>query len=168
MNNLKSQIEDQFKKAFYDLIKEKTNNDAPDYDWIINLYTEMVQHITVFIKKDSKLYNEIYETLDPVLFGQMIKNNAFNKNDMINLVNNTFSIMLRLNAPARDNTLNETKDMIIKKIQNTTSVGEILAIYLKHVHMCIEFYHNDFRNAVNTIDKIDELKHLINGDKFNS
>ena len=85
---------------------------------------------------------------------------------MVNLVNNTFSIMLRLNAPARDNTLNETKDMIIKKIQNTTSVGEILAIYLKHVHMCIEFYHNDFRNAVNT-DKIDELKHLINGDKFN-
>ena len=51
MNNLKSQIEDQFKKAFYDLIKEKTNNDAPDYDWIINLYTEMVQHITVFIKR---------------------------------------------------------------------------------------------------------------------
>ena len=54
MNSIKNQIQEMYEKAFYDVIDENVNSDKPDYDWIVNLYTEIKNRLLRYVKKDSK------------------------------------------------------------------------------------------------------------------
>ena len=56
MNKISIQIKDQMKNAFFDLIDENVNSDKPDYDWITNLYEELLNRLSLFLKKDSNNY----------------------------------------------------------------------------------------------------------------
>ena len=75
MENLKRDVELQIRKAYFDLIEEHVNSTPPDYDWLIKLYSEIVNKMTIFLKRDSPLRLKIINTMDIELFSQMIRNN---------------------------------------------------------------------------------------------
>ena len=47
---MEQQIENAMKKAFYDLIEEKTNQNPPDYDWLVRLYAEIKERLLYYLK----------------------------------------------------------------------------------------------------------------------
>ena len=48
---LHEQIQDNYKKAFFDLLEQKIAENPPDYDWIVLLYKEIRYKLTFFFKK---------------------------------------------------------------------------------------------------------------------
>ena len=155
IENLNKKIELEMKKAFYNLIIEKTNSNNPDFDWLVSLYSELKQGLIKILKKDSSLYDEIDENLDVELFSQMIRNNAFNGKDMFNLVNYTYEKLLQLGSPARDKIYTTRKNEIIEySTKSDASFGGIVGLYLKNTHQSIDELHSDIANIKNNLEKI--------------
>ena len=108
IDRLNKQIEEIYKKAFFDLLEQKTKAEPPDYIWIEKLYEELRNKLTVILKKGSALRVEIEESMDPQIFSQMIRNKAFNGNDLYNLVNYVFVKKCKqLGSPGRDKDVDE-------------------------------------------------------------
>lgn len=161
MENLKRDIESQLRKAYFDLIEERVNSTPPDYDWLVKLYSEIVKKITVFLKINSPIRVKIEDNMDVELFSQMIKNNAFNSTDMIQLVKYTFDTLMLLGSPGRDNDIIEMKTNILDLIKKPDSTfGEVVSLYLKNAHIGIDNYHRDFENSIKNYDIIKDLKDL--------
>jgi len=161
MENLKKDIEIQIKRAYFDLIEEHVNSNPPDFDWIIKLYSEIVGRMTVFLKRDSTLRQKIISDMDIELFSQIVKNDAFNSKDMKGLVEYTFSTMVMLGSPARDKETNDMKNQVLELANNSkTTFGEIVSLYLKNTHICLDNYHIDFENAIKNDIKLEYLKNL--------
>lgn len=156
LDGLKNKIITQYKKSFYDLIEEKTCSDTPDYDWLIELYSEIREKLIYFLKKDSPLRKEIEESFDVELFSQMIKNNAFKANDLYNLINYTFEKFLQLGSPARDKDVKKMRDDLFSLMKDNATFGKIVSNYLKYSHMCLENFYDDMGKAP------DILKSLLN------
>jgi hypothetical protein len=156
LDGLKNKIIKQYKKSFYDLIEEKTCSDTPDYDWLVELYSEIREKIIYFLKKDSPLRKEIEESFDVELFSQMIKNNAFKANDLYNLINYTFEKFLQLGSPARDKDVKKMRDDLFSLMKDNATFGKIVSNYLKYTHMCLENFYDDMGKAP------DILKSLLN------
>ena len=93
IEKLNKQIEDNFKKAFFDLLEQKVAENPPDYDWITKLYTEIQLKLKKLLKPTNPLYKDIEEHMDVELFDQMIRNNAFSGVDFYNLIEYVFDII---------------------------------------------------------------------------
>ena len=87
---LHDQIKHNFHLAWFNLLREKTLQNPPDFDWIVSLYRELRFRLTCFLKKDSSPRVKIEQDLDIELFDQMIRNGAFQGPEFIGLVNYIF------------------------------------------------------------------------------
>ena len=141
ISKIEKQILDTYQKAFFDLIDEHVNSSTPDYDWITLLYKELKERLLTFLKKGSKIYNQIDESFDIKLFDQMIRNDVFDSVSMLSLIENTFHWILELEAPDRDESTLESKQKILD-----SEPSKIVSTYLKEVHKCIDLYEKDMIN----------------------
>lgn len=138
INKISIQIEQQMKKAFFDLIDENVNSEKPDYDWITNLYSEILNRLASFLKNKPKNYKLLQDEFDIELFRQMISNDVFDQMSMLKLVNNTYGWIQKLQAPARDSETNESKNRVLN-----SEPTKIISTFLKEIHVCIDNIEKD-------------------------
>ena len=145
IEKLNKQIEDNFKKAFFDLLKQKVAENPPDYDWITKLYTEIQLKLKKLLKPTNPLYKDIEEHMDVELFDQMIRNNAFSGVDFYNLIEYVFDLIKKLGSPARDN-LADLKQEILDIMKNGGAFSDIVPIFIKNANECIDFIYTDIKS----------------------
>ena len=138
INKISIQIEQQMKKAFFDLIDETVNSEKPDYDWITNLYSELLNRLASFLKNNPKNYKLLQDEFDIELFRQMISNDVFDQMSMLKLVNNTYGWIQKLQAPARDSETNESKNRVLN-----SEPPKMISTFLKEIHVCIDNIEKD-------------------------
>ena len=148
MNNLKKQIQDNFKKAFFDLLKEKVAQNPPDYDWITKLYSEIQAKLKNLLKTTSPLRKEIEECMDVELFDQMIRNNAFSGEDFYKLINYVFDLIKKLGSPARDKNVDYKKQEILDIMMNGGTFADIVPIFIKNANDTIDLIYIDIENLI--------------------
>ena len=90
MDKLEKQIEEQFHKAFGDLLTNSLKKDKPDWNWLLRLFEELRNRLCSLTPRRIDLHREIHEAMDIELFDQMIKNNAFDAVSMWKLVTFVF------------------------------------------------------------------------------
>lgn len=144
MNSIENQIKQMYEKAFYDVIDENINSDKPDYDWIVNLYTEIKNRLIRYVKKDSKTYELLDSQFDIQLFRQMIENDVFNMESLEKLVNTTFYWIEKLQAPQRDSETKEAKQRVF-----CSQKEKIVSTFIKEVNKCIDTLDKDLVNYIN-------------------
>jgi len=153
IDRLNKQIEDTYKKAFFDLLEQKTKAEPPDYIWIEKLYEELRNKLTVILKKGSALRVEIEESMDPQIFSQMIRNKAFNGNDLYNLVNYVFEKCKQLGSPGRDKDVDEKFNELIEMMKNNAVFAEIVPVFIKNANDCIDWIYKDMSDFSKKISK---------------
>ena len=67
-SEIEKQINEQMKKAFFDIINQNILSDKPDYEWLVSLYSELKERLLRILKKDSKTYKQIDSAFDIELF----------------------------------------------------------------------------------------------------
>lgn len=153
IDRLNKQIEDTYKKAFFDLLEQKTKAEPPDYIWIEKLYEELRNKLTVILKKGSALRVEIEESMDPQIFSQMIRNKAFNGNDLYNLVSYVFEKCKQLGSPGRDKDVDEKFNELIEMMKNNAVFAEIVPVFIKNANDCIDWIYKDMSDFSKKISK---------------
>lgn len=141
--NMMNNIRDIYYKAFYDCIDQAVNVDKPDYEWVLKLYIEIKTRILKYVKQDSNTYKMIDDNFDVDLFKQMIENNAFDETSMKQLIDKTFYWINKLQAPYRDTTTNESKNVIL----NAES-SKIISTYIREVNKCLDNLDEDMTKYI--------------------
>ena len=145
---MKQQIQDNFKKAFFDLLKKKVACNPPDYNWITKLYSEIQIKLKKMLKITSPLRKEIEECMDVELFDQMIRNNAFSGEDFYKLINYVFDLIKKLGSPARDQNVEEKKQEILDIMMNGGTFADIVPIFIKNANDTIDLIYIDIENLI--------------------
>ncbi len=148
IDSLKKQIQYNFKKAFFDLLKEKVAENPPDYDWITKLYSEIQVKLKKLLKTTSPLRKEIEECMDVELFDQMIRNNAFSGEDFYKLINYVFELIKKLGSPARDKNVDDKKQEILDIMMNGGTFADIVPIFIKNANDTIDLIYIDIENLI--------------------
>ena len=147
INKISIQIKEQMKKAFFDLIDENVNSEKPDYEWITNLYAELLNRLASFLKINSRNYKLLQDEFDVELFRQMITNDVFDQISMLKLVNNTYGWIQKLQAPARDSETDESKNRVLN-----SDPKNMISTFLKEIHVCIDNIEKDLLEFYKTLE----------------
>ena len=153
IKRLNKQIEDTYKKAFFDLLEAKTRSEPPDYIWIEKLYEEIRYKLTAILKKGSSLRVEIEESMDLEIFSQMIRNKAFNGADLYNLVNYVFEKCKQLGSPGRDKDVDEKFNELIDLMKSGAVFAEIVPVFIKNANECIDWMYEDMSEFSKKVSK---------------
>ena len=144
---LHEQIKHNFHLAWFNVLREKTLQNPPDFDWIVNLYKELRLRLTCFLKKNSQRRVKIEQDLDVELFDQMIRNGAFQGPEFLGLVNYIFQCCLDFGSPARDNNVKELKREIISALQNKAIFADLVPLFFKNANIAIDWIHKDLQDV---------------------
>jgi hypothetical protein len=127
-----------YKRAFKDSVNQSIHSETPNFEWIVNLYSEIKTRLLRLTKKDSDTHKELDESFDVELFKQMIVNDVFNSEDMVKLVDNTYTWIQKLQAPYRDKELAESKRRILE-----SDYREIIGVFVIEVNDQIDQIYFD-------------------------
>ena len=127
-------------------LNKKLMKNPPDYDWISKLYLEIRNKLTKLLKSSSTLRIEIEENMDPVIFNQMMRNNAFNGTDLFNLISYVFDKIKQLGSPARDQNTDEKKNEIFDLMKNNGTFAQIVPLFIKNSNIFIDLIYEDMQN----------------------
>ena len=136
---LGSQIKNAMRKAFFDLLKDRLNDDPPDCDWLITLFTELRDRLCNLTPNRNDLKSQIYEILDIELFSQMIRHNAYKPEDLYKLVHFTFGKIKIMGSIAKEPEI----DAIINKLNsmmmsNDFKFSEFIPVFIGEFHNSIQ------------------------------
>ena len=145
---MEEQIKTIYYKAFCDKINESISSEKPDYDWILSLYKEIKCRMLAFVKPKTKIYKHIDGNFDEILFDQMIKNKAFNLNDLMNLVNFNYDCVMKLQAPIRDEETSKSKQKVLQ-----SKYPEIVSLFIIEINKCLDNIVEDLKNLKEELNK---------------
>ena len=154
LDSLNTQMNAQFKKAFFDLLEEKVRQEPPDYDWIARLYAEIRERLASLMRKDSAVRKEIEDSMDVELFKQMIENKAFGGVELYNLVGHVFELCKKLVSPARDNEVDKFKFQVIGLMKNNGTFAQIVPLFIKNANECIDNIYKDLKQVKENMEKL--------------
>jgi hypothetical protein len=140
------QIENTMTKAFFDLLQENIKKVPIDTAWLLILFQEIRTKLSQLLRPTNKLYIEIEENMNDDLFKQMVQHNAFDVESFLGLVEFSFDICMKLGSPIRDKITVEKKNEIFEATKTTSDFTEIVPLYIKNIHMCIDTIYDDIRD----------------------
>ena len=94
-----------------------------------------------YIKKGTDTYRIIDDQFDEKLFEQMITNDVFDKQSMIALINGSFNMVLRLEAPERDKATLESRQRVFD-----SEPEKIVSTFIREINQCLDLIDVDFIN----------------------
>lgn len=144
MNKIEDQIQYNFIKAFKHSIDENIVSNTPDFDWIMSLLIEIKERLKALLINEQKRM-EIDKEYDVEFIHQLIVNKVFDKVSMDSLIEITFKWLFRLQAPYRDEMVNNEKSRLLQ-IDDHTIVSEFCLSVNKAIDDIIEDLQN-FQNV---------------------
>ena len=153
LNSLNKQMDTQFKKAFFDLLEEKVREEPPDYDWITRLYEEIRNRLASLLREGSQTRKDIEDSMDVVLFRQMIENKAFGAVELYNLIEHVFELCKKLGSPARDNEVDKFKFQVLGLMKNNGTFAQIVPLFIKNANECIDNIYKDLQVVKDNLEK---------------
>ena len=147
MERINKQINDTYRKAFFDLLEQKVREEPPDYDWITRLYAELKERLTSLLKPESALRKEMEELFDVELFDQMIRNKAFDGMDMYKLVTYSFTKCRQLGSPGRDAETTAKEQEVLAHMQSEGAIfATIVPLFLKNINESVDMIYEDMES----------------------
>lgn len=125
-------------KAFWDSFTESIDKEKPDYTRLIIMLKEIKSLIKNIIPNRTDMHTIIEEKIDTELLLQMLSNDAMNFTDIYNLMNYIYTLLKSLDYPANDEKNNAFWKTIDDMIQEQSSYGNILKVFLIHIFAQLE------------------------------
>ena len=137
---MEEQLQEQFHKAFYDLIRIAVEKN--DHKYIVRLYTEIRDRLTnMLINKTGPTYQKIIADFDVPFFEQRLQHQVFDRNSMVSLVEMTFTYLHDLQMPIRDSVTAAAKSRVLE----SKAMEEIVPMYIKEVHLILDTMEQDMK-----------------------
>ena len=143
---LRKRLEVSMKQAFWDRLEETLKSESPDYDWICRLYGELGDRLCALTPKRSDVMDDTRAALDVELFSGMVRNQAVDVGDLRRIVSLTFSRLLSLCSPARDDEVKKSRDELERLLDSGSpelTFASFVVPFLKSFHQALDDIESD-------------------------
>lgn len=140
-NDLKEKISINMKKAYRKLISDTFSNETlsqKDIEWIVKLCGELKLRINKLTPSRQDLHKELDASFDIKLIEQMLKHNAFERQDLVPIVTILHSRIASLCAPVQDEHVSNT----FQKINETSSIGTCIEIIIIEINEILDVIYD--------------------------
>lgn len=141
INNLKSQIEGTYKKAYWDKLIEDL--DKKSYNSFISILDEIRQRISLLTPNRVDMHKLLEEYIDTELIKQMLENDAVDDNYFYKLSHYIVERLKELEAPIENKKTEEWQSEIDEIFKSKIIIGEYFANFFQKVFMKLEKIEND-------------------------
>ena len=141
IDNLKSQIEVTYKKAYWDKLIEDLNNKS--YNSIISILEEVRERIALLTPNRVDMHKLLEEYIDTELIKQMLENNAVDDNYFYRLSCYIIERLKELEAPIENKKTEEWQSEIDEIFKSKIVIGEYFANFFQKVFIKLEKIEND-------------------------
>lgn len=138
-------LENTIKRAFSQLLTEtlkrfETNElTERDINWFIEILDEIKNELNKLTPNNKKFIQITNDSLDSEIIKQLLENNAFDRNYLIQLMKFIISRIKELQAPIDDSKNKEWSDNIIVLLEKYNArFYEVLPIFFEDIHLKIE------------------------------
>jgi len=108
---------------------------------------EIRDRLISFTPRRQDLVEQIKEAMDVELFDQMLRNNAYDGQQIYNLVQFVFDKIKSLEAPARNNSTNALlAELEAKMADSSTTFSSFVPMFLRHAHTKLDEIRSDIQN----------------------
>jgi hypothetical protein len=115
------------KKAFFDILRERLNEDPPNYDHALTVIEEIKEGLLFcLMPHNTRTRQEIEAKLDPELLRQQAEAGTI---ELLPYLQYCVSTMAKLCSPARDDKIREMTGMtdVVELVKNILEVCQIIA-----------------------------------------
>lgn len=119
LGEIQGQIKRTVEDAFWDGVLEGVSKDPPDYRWVIGLLKDMRTDLDGLVPENWK--QELKESLDIEIFSQVLESGSCDYEYFRKLLDYAMSIVLKLGAPARDNDLRTSHQLLVTDLSQIAS-----------------------------------------------
>lgn len=141
MSNLKplqDQIEQNMKKAFWDIIMSDMNKDQPDYSHICKLILEIKERLQNLTPNNTTLKNELNEVLDEKFLEQLFIHKTLDSEHFVNLINFIMTKLKTYCSPSQDAEVQEFENELMAKFRTNIVYSEFIVFFIPRVHDIID------------------------------
>lgn len=121
------------KKSFWDLMKKDLMEDPPQTISLSNNLKELKNTIVCCVNKKREQREELDKVIDIELIEQMIIHNAYNYQDLENIIKYVNSLLWKYQAPIEDKETENYEYEIMLKLEKKENIIDILVFFLSFV-----------------------------------
>ena len=153
---MRQEIVDIGKNAYYDCIEHKINNG--DFSMLELFIDEFREQLSKILPKNKEFNKDINfeESFDTVLIIQMIKNNAFDKEDFLKLFNYFFDLFMKLQPAKDDEELIEWKNNFMINFDDSEFIKNIIS-FLRYYMNKIETIQQKMIDFYNKLEEFNNV-----------
>ena len=158
----RKQVQKAYKDTFREnLIREIEAGSEEGVIWMCALHRELIIRVCSYLKRNTKVQDEIAEHCDPVIFKQLLENKCYKLQDLSVLINYIYSWLKRLCAPIRDKHLEasvkDLNDRIMECGKGKKQFSELICDFIVRVHSDMDLLDSDFNSK-----ECQEFKEFLN------
>ena len=144
--SLYNQIKSNYEKSYWDLLINDLNNEK--YDFLKKILNEIQNNMIRLRKNNSNFVNQFKENYDVNFIIQMIENKVFTPDNLLSYSNYLIDLILKFEAPIRNNNTNDKWNKIINNFKNfkIEDFNKNIAIILKFILNKINEINDDIFN----------------------
>lgn len=143
IDSLKDQVENTYKKAYWDKLEEDLNNKS--YDSIILILEEIRSRIALLVPNRIDIHQTLAEYIDVELIKQMLNNNAIDHKFIYGLVNYIIENLKNLEAPSQNEKTEEWRQETLKELENIENINKFFPMFFQKVYDKIEVIENEVK-----------------------
>jgi len=137
---LETQIREQYERAFFDNIKAAVAASPPDVEYIVRLYSEIVERLCKMVRANTA--SRIRAEFDVPFFEQLLRTQNFDGQSLVGLIGTTFAWIHKLQSPIRDSEAEAAKQKVMSA---GTSLAEVVPEYIREAHRCLNYMEKDMK-----------------------
>jgi len=144
IEGVKTQLTEQYKLAFSDLLRENLESEKPDWEWVTRLHAELRDRICNLTPNRLDIHADIHDKMDSGIFYSMISHGAFDGANLQSLITFVFSRIRELEAPAK-NTITDAKlQEILGLFQHSNAtIATIVPVFIQAANERLDDVYND-------------------------
>ena len=148
---LRKQVQTAYKDSFrVKLTSEIDGGSAEGVIWLCTLHRELIIRLCSYLKRNTKIQNEIAEHCDPIIFKQLIENKCYKLEDLSGLIHYVYSWLQKLCAPIRDKhlagSLEDLNGCIVECVEGKKKFSALICDFIIKVHGDMDVLDGDFES----------------------
>jgi len=145
----------QVQKAYKDSFREKLTSEidagsVESVTWLCVLHRELIIRVCSYLKRNTKIQDEIAEHCDPVIFKQLLENKCYQLEDLSKLIHYVYSWLQQFCAPIRDKhlkaSLSDLNDRVVECADGKKKFSELICDFIIRVHTDMDVLDSDFNS----------------------
>lgn len=143
---MEKQIEEQMKKAFWDLLNEDLNEVPQKFEHLTILINEIKSKLKNLTPNRRDIHKELDDVLDASFLKHLFIEKSIDPQHFFNLIIFIINKLKLYCAPYMDEDIKEWENDIMAKMQNIIVYSEFVPYFLKKTYIYIEQIEKDVQN----------------------